>query len=53
MHVQATAQAVSIAASTLGRRTLEPEKLHALLSNKFVSAPRSVASEMTMEQMHE
>ena len=48
-----TREAVSIAAATLGRRTLEPERLHALLSGKFVSALRSVASEMTMEQMHE
>ena len=53
VRVQATAEAVSIAASTLGRRTMEPEQLHALLSGKFVSAIRSVASEMTMEQMHE
>ena len=53
VRVQATREAVSIAASTLGRRTMEPEQLHALLSGKFVSAIRSVASEMTMEQMHE
>src|SRR5579872_2098767 len=53
VRVQATREAVAIAAATLGRRTMEPEKLHALLSGKFVSAIRSVASEMTMEQMHE
>ena len=53
VRVEATREAVSIAAATLGRRTLEPERLHALLSGKFVSALRSVASEMTMEQMHE
>src|SRR4051812_1559102 len=53
VRVQATREAVSIAASTLGRRTLEPERLHALLSGKFISSLRSVASEMTMEQMHE
>src|SRR5580698_9607106 len=53
VRVQATREAVSIAAATLGRRTLEPEQLHALLSGKFVSAIRSVAAEMTMEQMHE
>src|SRR5436309_12088262 len=53
VRVQPTTEAVSIAASTLGRRTMEPEQLHALLSGKFVSAIRSVASEMTMEQMHE
>ena len=33
-----TREAVAIAAATLGRRTLEPEQLHALLSGKFVSA---------------
>ncbi|HWX70928.1 MAG TPA: SPFH domain-containing protein, partial [Xanthobacteraceae bacterium] len=53
VRVEATREAVSIAATTLGRRTMEPEQLHALLSGKFVSAIRSVASEMTMEQMHE
>ncbi|MFZ0602630.1 MAG: SPFH domain-containing protein, partial [Roseiarcus sp.] len=53
VRVEATREAVSIAAATLGRRTLEPERLHALLSGKFVSALRSGASEMTMEQMHE
>src|ERR1700753_3286237 len=53
VRVQPTREAVAIAAATLGRRTLEPEQLHALLSRKFVSAIRSVAAEMTMEQMHE
>ena len=53
VRVQPTREAVSIAAATLGRRTLEPERLHTLLSGKFVSAMRSVASEMTMEEMHE
>src|SRR6476619_3735094 len=53
VRVQPTREAVSIAAATLGRRTLEPEKLHALLSGKFVSAIRSVAADMNMEQMHE
>src|SRR6202167_4572018 len=48
VRVRATREAVSIAAATLGRRTLEPERLHTLLSGKFVSAMRSVASEMTM-----
>ena len=49
VRVQQTREAVSIAAATLGRRTLEPERLHALLAGKFISAMRSVASEMTME----
>src|SRR4029078_2272036 len=53
VRVQATAAAVSIAAATLGRRTMQPEQRHALPSSTFISAIRSVASEMTMEQMHE
>src|SRR6202795_659030 len=52
VRVEASREAVSIAAATLGRRTMEPEQLHALLSGKFVSSLRSVASEMTMEAMH-
>ena len=46
-------QAVSAAASTLGRKTLEAESLAELLSGKFVSALRSVAAEMTLDAMHE
>src|ERR1041384_2501038 len=53
VRVKPTNEAVSIAAATLGRRTMEQERLHALLSGKFVSALRSVASAMTMEEMHE
>ncbi len=53
VRVKPTNEAVSIAAATLGRRTMEQERLHALLSGKFVSALRSIASEMTMEEMHE
>ena len=53
VRVKPTKEAVSIAAATLGRRTMEQERLHALLSGKFVSALRSIASEMTMEEMHE
>ena len=46
-------QAVSAAASTLGRRTLEAGRLAELLSGKFISALRSVAAEMTLDAMHE
>ena len=46
-------QAVSAAASTLGRRTLEAGRLAELLSGKFVGALRSVAAEMTLDAMHE
>ena len=44
VRVQSTREAVAIAAATLGRRTMEPEQLSALLSGKFVSVIRSVAS---------
>ncbi len=46
-------QAVSAAASTLGRRTLEAEQLAELLSGKFVGALRSAAAEMSLDAMHE
>src|ERR1044072_5801846 len=40
VRVASTRAAVALAAATLGRRTMEPERLHALLSGKFVSALR-------------
>ena len=46
-------ESVSAAASTLGRRTTDPEQLTELLSGKFVGALRSAASEMTLDEMHE
>jgi len=45
--------AVAAAASTLGRRTLEPESLSELLSGKFVGSLRSVSAELTLDEMHE
>ncbi len=53
VRVRPTREAVSIAASTLGRRTLTAENIHVLLSGKF--DPRSAPSpaEMTMAEMHE
>ncbi|HXF47744.1 MAG TPA: flotillin domain-containing protein, partial [Burkholderiaceae bacterium] len=53
VRVKAEPQAVADAAQTLGTRTLEPEKLKELLEGKFVDALRTVAAEMTMEEMHE
>jgi len=38
---------------TLGQRTLEPETLKELVEGKFVDALRTVAAEMTMEELHE
>ena len=53
VRVRPTREAVSIAASTLGRRTLDTKNLHELLSGKFESAMRLAAAEMPMAEMHE
>jgi uncharacterized membrane protein YqiK len=53
VRVQATVDAIAAAAQTLGQRTLEPETLKELVEGKFVDALRTVAAEMTMEEMHE
>ena len=53
VRVQATTDAIASAAQTLGQRTLEPETLKELVEGKFVDALRTVAAEMTMEEMHE
>ena len=50
VRVRPEKKAVSMAASTLGRRTLEAANLHGLLSGKFESAMRAVAAEMDMER---
>ena len=41
VRVAPTRQAVSVAAATLGRRTMEQDRLHALLSGKFISSLRT------------
>jgi len=46
-------ESVSNAASTLGRRTTEPDQLVELLSGKFIGSLRAVASQMTLDEMHE
>ena len=53
VRVAPTREAVSIAAATLGRRTMEHTRLHELLAGKFIGALRSVGAEMTLEEMHE
>src|SRR5262245_54266769 len=53
VRVQPSVEAISIAAQTLGQRTMQPEALRELIEGKFVDALRSVAAEKTMEEMHE
>lgn len=53
LRVQPTAESIANAAQTLGQRTMHPEQLRELVEGKFVDALRSVAAEMTMEELHE
>jgi uncharacterized membrane protein YqiK len=53
VRVQAEVNAIASAAQTLGQRTMQPEALGELVGGKFVDALRTVAAEMTMEEMHE
>jgi uncharacterized membrane protein YqiK len=53
VRVMQQREAVSAAASTLGRRAMDRDGLAELLSGKFVGALRSVAAEMTLDEMHE
>ena len=53
VRVGASRQLVAAAAQTLGRRTLQPEGIRELLEGKFAGAMRTVAAQMTLEEMHE
>ncbi len=53
VRVKPTNEAIANAAQTLGKRTMDPTSLKELVEGKFVDALRSVAAEMTMEELHE
>ena len=53
VRVRPDANAIAMAAQTLGARTMHPEALKELVEGKFVDALRSVAAGMTMNQLHE
>src|SRR6056297_574490 len=53
VRVKPDAEAISTAAQTLGRRTMEPAMLKELVEGKFVDALRAVAAGMSMEELHE
>ena len=53
VRVSPTAASVSIAAGSLGQRTLEPDSLRELVQGRFVDALGIVAAKMTMEEMQE
>tara|TARA_B100002049_G_scaffold70510_1_gene51579 strand:+ start:1603 stop:3363 length:1761 start_codon:yes stop_codon:yes gene_type:complete len=53
VRVKPNSQGISMAAQTLGTKTMRSEELKALAESKFVDVLRSVAAEMTMFEMHE
>ncbi len=53
VRVGATRELVSMAAQTLGRRALQEDGMRELLEGKFAGAMRTVAAQMTLEEMHE
>lgn len=46
-------EAIARAAQTLGRRTFQPDQLKALIDGMMVDALRTVAAQMTMDELHE
>ena len=46
-------RAIVRAAQTLGKRTFQPEQLKGLIDGMMVDALRSVAAQMTMDELHE
>jgi uncharacterized membrane protein YqiK len=53
LRVKPTPEAVAIASQTLGRRAMQPDGIRELFEGKFASALRTVAAEMTLEEIHE
>ena len=53
VRVKQSAEAVSTAAQTLGRKTLEPGELKTLVEDKFVDSLRSTAATMSMHELQD
>ncbi|GAN76803.1 flotillin domain-containing protein [Acidisphaera rubrifaciens] len=53
LRVSPTREAVALASQTLGRRAMQPDSIRDLFEGKFASALRTVAAEMTLQDMHE
>ena len=53
VRVRPDADAIAMAAQTLGQRTMVPDALKDLVEGKFVDALRSVAAGMSMNELHE
>jgi len=53
LRVAPHSEGISMAAQTLGSRTMRVEEVKTLMESKFVDVLRTVAAEMTMTEMHE
>lgn len=53
VRVASKREMVAAAAQTLGRRTFQTNGLSDLLEGKFAGAMRTIAAQMTLEEMHE
>jgi len=53
VRVKQTEESVSIAAQTLGARTMSPEELKALVEDKFVDSLRATAATMTIQELQD
>lgn len=53
VSVNATEEGISKAAQTLGNRTFFVDQLRELIEGKLIDGLRSVAAQMTMDQLHE
>ncbi|MCH1921188.1 flotillin family protein [Shewanella sp. A3A] len=53
LRVAPTTEGISMAAQTLGYRTMDSDQVKELMEGKFVDVLRAVAAEMTMTEMHE
>ncbi|KPD11089.1 flotillin family protein [Phaeobacter sp. 11ANDIMAR09] len=53
VRVGGSEESIALAAQSLGSKTARPDALRELMEGRFVDALRSVAAEMTMEELHE
>jgi len=53
VRVKQTQEAVSIAAQTLGARTMSPDELKALVEDKFVDSLRATAATMSIQELQD
>lgn len=53
VRVKPDEESIATAAQTLGRRTLDPRELSALVEGKFVDALRAVGASMELNELHE